>query len=225
MASRSGQSAGNDVELVGAGHRRERLQRHRDQRGVRDPGAVVAVADLALLVGGDAVEGGGVGGFVVLDRDRRRHPAHRMRPAAVAGGDQAQRISREEGAIHGHRRAVGDEPLGRPAEALDEAEDIVPAAAIEPDDMVLSANSISSISNAAGSVSISRVTRTVPRGRPSSLFGEGDHLAPPRRLARRPRAWADNNKGPTRPRSRPRHCGTGRARNRTATPTAARRRP
>ena len=72
----------------------------------------MAVADFAFLVGADLGQCGIVGGGIVLDRDLRRHPAHGMGAAAVAGVDQAQRISGEEGLIHGHRRAVGGQPLG-----------------------------------------------------------------------------------------------------------------
>ena len=143
----------------------------------------MAVGDLAALVGGDALEGRGIGGFVVLDRDRRRHPAHRMRPAAVAGVDQAQRISREKGAIHGHRRTVGDEPLRRPPEALDEAEDIVPAPAIEPDDMVLQREQhLVHLERRRQRLDQQRHANGSARQAQLGL-GEGNHLAPPRRLA------------------------------------------
>jgi NO-binding membrane sensor protein with MHYT domain/signal transduction histidine kinase len=54
----------------------EHLHRHRHQVRMRDPGAVMAVAGLALLVGLDLGEGGLVGGRIVLDRDLRRHAAH-----------------------------------------------------------------------------------------------------------------------------------------------------
>ncbi len=67
---------------------------------MRDPGAVVAVGGLALLVGAHLGEGGLVGGRVVLHRDLRRHAAHGEGAAAVAGLDQQQRIGGEEGRAH-----------------------------------------------------------------------------------------------------------------------------
>ena len=58
-----------------------------------------------------------VRGLVALDRDEGRHAAHREGAAAVAGRDQPQRVSGEEGLIHGHQRAVGGQPVGRAAAA------------------------------------------------------------------------------------------------------------
>ena len=66
----------------------------RNQARVRDPGAVVAVRRLALLVGLHLRERLVVGGRVVLHRDLRRHAAHRVDVAAVAGLDQQQRVAR-----------------------------------------------------------------------------------------------------------------------------------
>ena len=95
------------VELVGAVERGlEHFHRHRDERGMGDPGAVMAVARLALLVGADLGEGGRIRRLVALDRDLGGHAAHREGAAAVAGLDQLERISGEEGLIHRHRRAV-----------------------------------------------------------------------------------------------------------------------
>ena len=84
----SGDAGGALAELVGRADAIEHFERGRDQSGVRDPGSVVAVARLAFLVGDDARDRGGVGGFVALDRDRRRHAAHREGAATVAGVDQ-----------------------------------------------------------------------------------------------------------------------------------------
>ena len=75
--------------LVRAGHMRiERCARDRDQRRVRDPGAVVAGGDLALFVRAHFRHRGVVGLGVAADRDLRGHAAHRVRAAAVAGVDQ-----------------------------------------------------------------------------------------------------------------------------------------
>ena len=69
-----------------------------------DPGAVVAVAGLALLVGADLGERRLVGFGVALDRDLRRHAAHGEGAAAVAGLDEQQRIGVEERLAHRHFR-------------------------------------------------------------------------------------------------------------------------
>ena len=62
--------------------------------------------DFALLVRADLVHRGLVGCLVTLDRDEGAHAAHCKGTAAVAGGDQAERVGGEERPIHGHRRAV-----------------------------------------------------------------------------------------------------------------------
>ena len=77
-----------------------------------DPGAVVAVARLALLVGAHLGEGRLVGARVALDRDLRRHAAHGEGAAAVAGLDQLQRIGVEERLTHRHHRPVRREECG-----------------------------------------------------------------------------------------------------------------
>ena len=177
-----GQFGNAAVELIGAGHRRERLHRHPDQRRMRDPGAVMAVAHLTLLVGTDLGKCGVVSGGIVLDRDLRRHPAHRVGSAAVAGVDQAQRVSRQERLIHGHRRAVGGEPIVAPADALDGREDIIPAAAVEPDDM--GPQRMEYLVHLEGGVD--RLDQHGDAGRAVGqadlLLGESDDVAPQRRF-------------------------------------------
>ena len=114
----------------------EDLPRNRHQPRVRDPGAVVAVAGLALLVGAHARERLVVRRGVVLDRDLRRHAAHRESAAAMAALDHELRVRAQEMRGHRHAAAVGQHELRPVAEFLDEAEDVVPAAAVEPDDPV-----------------------------------------------------------------------------------------
>ena len=74
-----------------------------------DPGAVMAVARLALLVGAHLGEGRLVRGLVALDRDLRRHAAHGEGAAAVAGLDEQERIGVEERLAHRHLPTVGRE--------------------------------------------------------------------------------------------------------------------
>ena len=105
---------------------------------MRDPGAVVAVAGLALLVGAHLGEGGLVGRRIVLDRDLRRHAAHRERAAAVAGLDQ-QLANRPAGRRRPSPPAPrsGSTHSGLLARAvLMKREDVVPAAAVQPGDVV-----------------------------------------------------------------------------------------
>ena len=62
--------------------------------GVRDPRAVEAVAGLALLVVATCSKAALVDLRVLAARDERRHAAHRVRAAAVAGLHQAARCRR-----------------------------------------------------------------------------------------------------------------------------------
>ena len=66
-----------------------------------DPGAVVAVAGLADLVGPHLLQRLFVGLRVVLDRDLRGHAADGVDAAAVAGLDRQQRVGAHE--VRGHR--------------------------------------------------------------------------------------------------------------------------
>ena len=73
-------------DLVGLRHLPvEDLLSNRDQARMRHPSAVVPVAGLAQLVGADLLHRRFVGRGVVADRDLRRHAAHRVDLAAVAG--------------------------------------------------------------------------------------------------------------------------------------------
>ena len=101
------------------------------QGRVGDPGAVVAGADLAQLVGADIVHGHVVGLLVVLDGDLGGHAAHGVDAALVAGLDEQLDVGVHEGHRHGDARAVGQDEVGVLAELLDGAEDVVPAAAVE----------------------------------------------------------------------------------------------
>lgn len=121
-----------DVELVGRWHVLvEHLGRDGGERRVRDPGAVVARADLAELVGAHVLHGFLVGLLVVLDGDLGRHAAHGVHAAAVAGLDEELDVGVHEGHGHGDGAAVGEDEVGVLAEALDDGEDVVPAAAVE----------------------------------------------------------------------------------------------
>ena len=103
---------------------------------MRDPRAVVAVAHFAQLVGADLVERSLVRRRVVLDRNLRRHAAHRVRAAPVTGLDRELRVRAHARLLHRHLRAIGEHGARIVRLVLDEAEDVVPAAAVESDDAV-----------------------------------------------------------------------------------------
>ena len=107
---------------------------HGDEAGVRHPGAVVAVLTSRSLSCADASGGRRVGFAigVVLDRDLRGHPSHGVRTRRW----QVLITSR---AVAPHERLVvivtsprsGRTRLASFRMRLDEAEDVVPAAAVE----------------------------------------------------------------------------------------------
>ena len=109
----------------------EHRLRHRHQARMRDPGAVAAVGDLAQLVLAHLLDRGFVRRRIVLDRDLRRHAAHRRRAAPVAGLDQQQRVGAHERRGHRHLRAVGEAEILVGAEFLDAGKDVVPAPDVE----------------------------------------------------------------------------------------------
>src|SRR4029077_6976313 len=94
-------------------------------------------ADLAQLVLPDLLERGLVRHRVVLDGDLGRHPAHRGGAAAVAGLNQEVDVGLEEVTVHRDAGAVGEDAVGALPELLDEAENVVPAPAVEAGGVVL----------------------------------------------------------------------------------------
>ena len=92
--------------------------RERNEVGMRDPGAVEAVAGLALLVVAHLRQRLLVHLRVAPGRDERRHPADRMRAAPVAGLHEQLRVGAHERDGHRHLRAVGQND-GRVAQLLD----------------------------------------------------------------------------------------------------------
>ena len=96
-----------------------------------DPGAVVSGFDFAELVETHFFERGFIGDGIVLNGNLRRHAAHGMNLAAMAGLDQELDVSLQESAIHGDLGAVGQQEGFVIAEGFDEAENVVPASAIQ----------------------------------------------------------------------------------------------
>ena len=121
-----------DEQLVRRGHVLvEDLGGDGRQRRVGHPGTVVAGARLAQLVRAHAVHGLVVGGLVVLDGDLRRHAAHGVDAALVARLDEELDVGVHEGHGHGDGRAVGQDKVGVLAELLHDAEDVIPATAVQ----------------------------------------------------------------------------------------------
>lgn len=63
--------------------------------------------------------------------DLEDYAYHGVNAALVAGLDQQLDVCVHEGNGHGHLRAIWQDKLGVLAELLDEAEDVIPAAAVE----------------------------------------------------------------------------------------------
>ena len=121
-----------DVDLVRPQHMRvEDRLREGHQARMRDPSSVVTGLDLAQLVGAHPFERDLVRGRVVLDRDLRGHPAHRMHLATVARVDEQLHVSGEKALVHRHLRAIGQNRCRIGRTFLDEREDVIPATAVE----------------------------------------------------------------------------------------------
>src|SRR6266545_1226858 len=101
-----------------------------------DPGTVMSGMHLPYLVLQDFLERVGVRRGVALDRYLRGHAAHRVDAAAVAGADQQVYVRFQEVTIHRHARTVGQHEFRPAAEFLDEAEDVIPAPAVESRGMI-----------------------------------------------------------------------------------------
>src|SRR2546428_10588924 len=96
-----------------------------------DPGAVMSGMHLPYLVLQHFAERVGVRRGVALDRNLRRHAAHRVDTAAVTRADQPADIGLQEMTGHRHARPVGQYE-SRPAAGFpDEAEEVNPAPAVE----------------------------------------------------------------------------------------------
>jgi hypothetical protein len=121
-----------EVHLVGAGHMFvEDFGCDGCEGWMGDPCAVVACACFTKLVRAHLGHGGVVGLLVVLDGDLGCHAAHCVDAALVACLDEQLDVGVHEGRGHGDGVAVGEDEVGVLAEALDGAEDVVPAAAVE----------------------------------------------------------------------------------------------
>ena len=99
--------------------------------GMRHPGAVEAVADLAQLVLAGLGQGDLVDLRILARRNEGGHAAHRVSAALVAGGDEQLAVGAHERHGHGQLRPVGEPQSLAPAQLLDQGEEIIPAAGVE----------------------------------------------------------------------------------------------
>ena len=96
------------------------------------PGAVEAVAALALLVFAHASDGSRIDLGVLPAGDECRHAADRVRPPLVAHVDQPLRVGAHERHRHRELHAVRQHLVRARAERLDEAEQVVPPSGVQP---------------------------------------------------------------------------------------------
>ena len=120
------------VDLVRALHVLvENILGHGDQAWMRDPGAVVPGLHFAQFILAHFGQRLFVGRRIVLDGNLRRHSAHGVGAAAVARAGSARPRRSQEMLRHGDFGAVRENEVGALAEFLDEAENVIPAAAVQ----------------------------------------------------------------------------------------------
>ena len=96
-----------------------------------NPGAVKAVAGLALLVFTHLGQRYLVHGGVPAAGDKGGHPADRVRAPFMTRLDKQIGVGTHEGNGHGDLGAVGEDAGVVGPELLDQAEDVVPTARVE----------------------------------------------------------------------------------------------
>ena len=109
----------------------EDLAGDRHQCRVSNPGPVVTVGRLAKLVRPHLAESLLVGLGIILDGDLGGHASHGVNTAAVAGANEKLCKRPHAGLRHRHLAAVGQHPVRPRAEGLHDAENVVPATAVE----------------------------------------------------------------------------------------------
>lgn len=110
---------------------------HLNEGRVGHPRTIMAGQNLAPLVFLDLSHFCGIGGRVVLNGDRRRHPAHGESTALVADIDETLHVGLHERSGHGKMAAIGGDLVVVRLEFLDVAEEVVPATAVEAKRVVL----------------------------------------------------------------------------------------
>ena len=110
---------------------------HLNEGRVGNPRAIMTGQNLAPLVFLDLSHFRGIGCRIVLDGDRRRHPAHGKSAALVADVDETLHVGLHERSGHGKMAAIGGDLVVVRLELLDVAEEVVPATAVEAKRVVL----------------------------------------------------------------------------------------
>ena len=77
-----------------------------------------------------------IGSLIVFHRNLRRHPAHRVDVAAMAGLDQQLCVAPHEMRRHRDKRPIGETEVAAVLKLFDAAEDVVPAACVQTRGMV-----------------------------------------------------------------------------------------
>ena len=103
-----------------------------DETGMRDPRAVEPTGRLPDLVLGHLRERAFVRLGIAAARDVRRHPAHRVRAAPMAGPHEELGVRAHERHRHRDLRAIGQDERRVAPELLDHAEDVVPTSGVQP---------------------------------------------------------------------------------------------
>ena len=152
-----------------------------------------------------------------------RHAAHRVGAAAVAGLDQQLGVGAHERHGHRHLRAVGQHELGPLPEALDRAEDVVPAAGVQPRGVV--AQLVQDLVHLER-----RGQRLDQHGgpdraavEPERVLGERERVVPQPRLQVRLQLGQVEERAGAALQQRLARCGTRTARSRSGRPPPARR--
>jgi hypothetical protein len=119
------------VYLVWLRHERvESIECQLHHAGMRHPGAVVAIARLAVLVRPDLGKRFLVCFRIILHWNLRRHPAHRENIATMTSPDAEQRIRMHEVRRHCDERTVGQNEIRFVPEFFDARKNVIPAAAV-----------------------------------------------------------------------------------------------
>ncbi len=122
-----------DPNLVRLRHVRvENLLGHGHQAGMRHPCPIMPCLDFTQLILPDSLNRLLVGLGIVLNGNLRGHAPHGVNAAPVAGLDQQVYVRFEEVAIHRDQRPIGQQKIRAVAKLLDETENVVPAAAVQP---------------------------------------------------------------------------------------------
>ena len=119
------------VYLIGRRHESVKLGLgHGNQPGMGHPGAVMALTCLADFILTDFLYGQLICLGVVLDGDLSGHATDGVHPSAMAGLDDQLCVGAHTGPGHGYLSAIGENVFRYVFEALNKAENVIPASAV-----------------------------------------------------------------------------------------------